>query len=94
MELDCVEAPLSASSRTDTYGRGYEGGLSLFADRNDRVLVGAWAVGPLAGEWIQFATLAIRARVSVSTLDDTMLAFPTFTRLYLDPIHTLQEKLR
>lgn len=93
MDLVNVHAPLSASSRTDTYGKGYQGGLSLFADRNTRVLVGAWAVGPLAGEWVQFATLAIRARVPIDVLDDTILAFPTFTRLYLEPIHELKHKL-
>ncbi len=94
MDLVSVEVPLSAASRTDTYGKGYQGGLSLFADRNDRVLVGAWAVGPLAGEWVQFATLAIRARVPIHILDDTILAFPTFTRLYLQPVRELQQKLR
>lgn len=93
MDLIEAHAPLSASSRIDTYGKGYEGGLHLFADRNDRVLVGAWAVGPLAGEWIQLATLAIRARVPIETLDDTLLAFPTFTRLYLQPIQDLQQKV-
>lgn len=93
MDLVNVEVPLGAASRTDTYGKGYQGGLSLFADRNDKVLVGAWAVGPLAGEWVQFATLAIRARVPVAVLDDTILAFPTFTRLYLEPIRELQHKL-
>lgn len=93
MDLVSVEVPLSAASRTDTYGKGYLGGLSLFADRNDKTLVGAWAVGPLAGEWVQFATLAIRAKVPVSILDDTILAFPTFTRLYLEPVRRLQQKL-
>jgi dihydrolipoamide dehydrogenase len=93
MDLVSVEVPLSAASRTDTYGTGYQGGLSLFADRNAKTLVGAWAVGPLAGEWVQFATLAIRAKVPVSILDDTILAFPTFTRLYLEPVRKLQQRL-
>src|SRR5579884_195321 len=93
--MDLVEAhvPLSAASRAETYGKGYQGGLSLVADRQEKVLVGAWAVGPLAGEWVQFATLAIRARVPIQVLDDTILAFPTFTRLYLEPIRQLQQKL-
>lgn len=93
MEVVTAHVPLTAASRTDTYGTGYQGGLSLFADRSARVLVGAWAVGPLAGEWVQFATLAIRARVPVEVLDDTILAFPTFTRLYLEPVRELRQKL-
>lgn len=93
--LDLVSAhvPLGASSRAETYGEGYQGGLCLFADRNDKIIVGAWAVGPMAGEWIQLATLAIRARVLVDVLDDTILAYPTFTRLYLEPIRELQRQL-
>lgn len=84
---------LEQVSRTPTYGEGYKGGLCLYADRKQKVLVGAWAVGPLAGEWVQFATLAIRARVPIAVLDDTILAFPTFTRAYLEPIRTLQKEL-
>jgi len=49
------------------------------------VLIGAWAVESLAGEWIQWATLAIRARVPIHILDDTILAFPTFTEMYTAP---------
>lgn len=93
MELVSAQAPLTAGARTDTYGKGYQGALSLFADRENKVLVGAWAVGPLAGEWVQFATLAIRGKVPIDVLDDTMLAFPTFTRLYLEPIRKLRQAL-
>lgn len=84
---------LLEGARTETYGKGLEGGMELLADRKAGVLIGAWAVGPLAGEWVQFAGLAIRARVPISVLTDTMLAFPTFTRLYLQPFRDLQKQL-
>ena len=93
MEIAQAEVDLYEVSRTVTYGKDLHGGLCLFADRRARVLVGAWAVGPLAGEWIQFATLAIRARVPIDVLDDTILAFPTFTRGYLQPLHQLRKEL-
>lgn len=93
VEIVQAHVELEEAARTDTYGKGYEGALHLLADRHDKVLVGAWAAGPLAGEWIQWATLAIRARVPIDVLDDTILAFPTFTRLYLAPIHHLQNEL-
>lgn len=93
MEIIEAHAELGEAARTDTYGKGYEGALHLLADRHDRVLVGAWAAGPLAGEWIQWATLAIRARVPIPVLNDTILAFPTFTRLYLSPIQQLTKQL-
>jgi dihydrolipoamide dehydrogenase len=94
MEIVKAQVDLAQGDRTYTYGEGYEGALCLLADRHDKVLVGAWGAGPLAGEWVQWATLAIRARVPVHVLDDTILAFPTFTRLYLAPIEQLQKQLQ
>ncbi len=93
MDVVTARTELSDIARTETYGRGYTGALCLLADRHDKVLVGAWAVGPLAGEWIQWATLAIRARVPIPTLDDTILAFPTFTEMYTSPLRSLMQSL-
>ena len=57
-------APLSEVAKTATYTRAYadqNGFLTLLSD-GER-LTGAYALGPEAGEWLQQATLAIRARV-------------------------------
>ena len=51
--------------------------MTLYADAERRVVVGAVAVGPEAGEWLQQATLAIRAEVPVDVLRDTIQPFPT-----------------
>jgi dihydrolipoamide dehydrogenase len=93
MDVVMAKVDLGSASRTETYGKDLQGALCCIADRGSKHLVGAWAVGPLAGEWIQFATLAIRAQVPIDVLDDTILAFPTFTRLYLEPFHRLQEQI-
>ncbi len=53
------------------------------ADRAAGVLVGAWAVAPQAGEWIHEAVLAIRARVPLDVLLDTVPQFPSFSEGYL-----------
>jgi dihydrolipoamide dehydrogenase len=45
-------------------------------------LTGAYALGPEAGEWLQQATLAIRAHVPVKVLDDTIQPFPSFSGIY------------
>ena len=66
--------------RASTYARPRpEGFLTLFAAARGRVIVGATAVGPEAGEWLQQLTLAIRAEVPVDVLRDTIQPFPTFS---------------
>jgi pyruvate/2-oxoglutarate dehydrogenase complex dihydrolipoamide dehydrogenase (E3) component len=74
---------LSAVPRTSTYTRAYAekpGFLTLVADGDK--LVGAYAVGPEAGEWLQQATLAIRAEVPIEVLRDTIQPFPTFSEAF------------
>ena len=45
-------------------------------------LTGAYALGPEAGEWLQQATLAIRAHVPLEVLSDTIQPFPSFSGIY------------
>jgi pyruvate/2-oxoglutarate dehydrogenase complex dihydrolipoamide dehydrogenase (E3) component len=85
-----VTAELAEVARTSTYTRAYAdrpGFLTLVADGDH--LTGAHAIGPEAGEWIQQATLAIRAKVPVGTLLDTIQPFPTFSEAYLNALSSL-----
>jgi dihydrolipoamide dehydrogenase len=84
--VGAVDAPLEGTvalkniPRTATYTRAYaesNGFLTLLSDRSR--LTGAYALGPEAGEWLQQATLAIRARVPLDVLVDTIRPFPTFS---------------
>ena len=71
---------LGKVSRTATFQRPKRPGfVKLFAEPERRVLVGAVAVGPEAGEWLGQLTLAIRAEVPVDVLRDTIQPFPTFS---------------
>ena len=82
-ELSATVA-LSGVPRTSTYTRAYAerpGFLTLLSD-GER-LTGAYALGPEAGEWLQQATLAIRARVPLALLDDVIQPFPTFSEAFL-----------
>src|SRR5262245_41961203 len=66
--------------RLSTYERPKRPGfVKLAADRGDRVLVGAIAVGPEAGEWLGQLTLAVRARVPIDVVLDTIQPDPTFS---------------
>jgi pyruvate/2-oxoglutarate dehydrogenase complex dihydrolipoamide dehydrogenase (E3) component len=67
-------------ARASTYERPKRKGLlKLFADPERRVLAGAVAVGPEAGEWLGQLTLAVRAEVTVDVLRDTIQPYPTFS---------------
>ncbi len=78
-----VTVPLSEVPKMATYTHAYaesDGFLTLLSDGTR--LTGAYALGPEAGEWLQQATLAIRARVPLAVLMDTMQPFPSFSGIY------------
>jgi pyruvate/2-oxoglutarate dehydrogenase complex dihydrolipoamide dehydrogenase (E3) component len=85
-----VTASLADVPRTATYTRDYDlrpGFLTLVSD-GER-LTGAHAVGPEAAEWLQQATVAIRARVPLDVLDDVIQPFPTFSEVFLHALQAL-----
>jgi pyruvate/2-oxoglutarate dehydrogenase complex dihydrolipoamide dehydrogenase (E3) component len=85
--------PLSSVPKTATYRRAWEnypGFLTLVSD--GEVLTGAYGLGPGAGEWMQQATVAIRARVPVPVLYDTIQPFPTFSESFYLALAELTSK--
>jgi pyruvate/2-oxoglutarate dehydrogenase complex dihydrolipoamide dehydrogenase (E3) component len=87
-------APVSDVAKTATYTRAYaedNGFLTLLSD-GER-LVGAYALGPEAGEWLQQATLAIRAHVPLDVLTDTIQPFPTFSEVYIAALKGLHSEI-
>jgi hypothetical protein len=58
----------------------HPGVLTLISDGD--VLTGAYGLGPEAGEWMQQATIAFRAHVSLAVLADTIQPFPTFSESF------------
>jgi dihydrolipoamide dehydrogenase len=95
-----TEAPFSATvpvsevAKTATYTHAYaqsNGFLTLLSD-GER-LTGGYALGPEAGEWMQQATLAIRARVPLSVLRDVIQPFPTFSEIYVAALKGLHSQI-
>ena len=87
-------ALVSEVAKTATYTHAYatsNGFLTLLSD-GDR-LTGAYALGPEAGEWLQQATLAIRARVPIEVLRDVIQPFPTFSEIYVDALKALRGRI-
>ncbi|HUB75021.1 MAG TPA: NAD(P)/FAD-dependent oxidoreductase [Solirubrobacteraceae bacterium] len=87
-------APVAEVAKAATYSRAYAEGngfLTLLSD-GER-LTGAYALGPEAGEWLQQATLAIRARVPLHVLADTIQPFPTFSEIYVAALRSLRDEI-
>ncbi len=86
--------PLSGVAKTATYTHAYaedKGFLTLLSD-GER-LTGAHALGPEAGEWLQQATLAIHAHLSLDVLTDIIQPFPTFSEIYVAALKALCDEI-
>jgi dihydrolipoamide dehydrogenase len=95
--VGATDAPFSATipvpevAKTATYTHAYassSGFLTLLSD-GER-LTGAYALGPEAGEWLQQATLAIRACVPLQIRCDVIEPWPTFSSICGDALKALQ----
>jgi pyruvate/2-oxoglutarate dehydrogenase complex dihydrolipoamide dehydrogenase (E3) component len=84
-ELDLAES----IARPYTFEKEPRGTLGLVADRTEQRLLGAYAVAPLASEWIHQAALAIRARIPLPVLLDQVAQFPTYSEAYLAALEAL-----
>ena len=83
-----------AGGRLSTYERPRRPGfLKLAADPERRVLVGAVAVAPEAGEWLGQLTLAVRAEVPLDVLLDTIQPYPTFSESIFNALRELETAL-
>jgi dihydrolipoamide dehydrogenase len=85
-ELDLARA----ITRPWTFEENPRGHLGLLADVDRRILIGAWAVSPLAGEWIHQAALAIREEIPIDRLLDQVAQYPTYSEAYLAALEHLK----
>jgi pyruvate/2-oxoglutarate dehydrogenase complex dihydrolipoamide dehydrogenase (E3) component len=98
--VGATEAAFSATplvsevAKTATYTSAYadsNGFVTLLGD-GER-LTSAYAPGPEAGEWLQQATLAIRAGFPLDVLADTVQPFPIFSEIYLAAVTALRREI-
>jgi len=78
--------PVEFTQDLGTSARGYvieaEGHVTIVVDRANRTLVGAFMAGPAVSETIHEAVLAVKARIPIDVLADTIHAFPTTARVF------------
>ena len=85
-QVDLAEA----IARPWTYENNPRGHLGLLADADRHVVIGAWAVGPQASEWIHTAALAVRENIPIERLLDQVAQFPTYNEGWLKGIERLE----
>jgi pyruvate/2-oxoglutarate dehydrogenase complex dihydrolipoamide dehydrogenase (E3) component len=79
--IDAVELTADIASSAKGYVAEAEGHVSIVVDRRERVLVGAFMAGPAVSETIHECVLAVKTRVPLDVLADTIHAFPTIARV-------------
>jgi pyruvate/2-oxoglutarate dehydrogenase complex dihydrolipoamide dehydrogenase (E3) component len=79
--IDAAEFTQDIATSAKGYTMEVEGHVTIVVDRAERVLVGAFMAGPAVSEAIHECVLAMRARIPVATLADTIHAFPTVARV-------------
>ena len=78
---DAFEATADLGSTAKGYTAQVDGHITIVVDRATRTLLGAFIGGPGASELIHEAVLAIKLRVPLADLADTIHAFPTAARV-------------
>ncbi len=82
--------PVGHTARGWLHSIGNEGFIKLVADRDRDILVGATSVGPVGGEVLGLLTLAVHAKIPLSTLRSMIYAYPTFHKGVEDALNELE----
>ncbi len=80
--IDAVEFTQDLAKTARGYVIQAEGHVTIVVDRASRTLVGAFMAGPAVSETIHEAVLAVKARIPIDVLADTIHAFPTTARVF------------
>ncbi len=80
MSVEVSTSSVASSSRGFVHGPGHEGLIKLVVDTDRDVLVGATSIGPTGGETLAGLAVAVRAEVPMSTLRNSIYAYPTYWR--------------
>jgi pyruvate/2-oxoglutarate dehydrogenase complex dihydrolipoamide dehydrogenase (E3) component len=79
--FDAFEATADLATTAKGYTAEAQGHVTIVVDRATRTLLGAFIGGPAASEVIHEAVLAVKLRVPLAQLADTIHAFPTAARV-------------
>jgi pyruvate/2-oxoglutarate dehydrogenase complex dihydrolipoamide dehydrogenase (E3) component len=83
----------AGGATADQQAAGQQYCLELYADPASGVLAGGAAVGPDAAAWMAEITLAIRARIPVTTLADVVHTFPAHAEALAEALGSIQRQV-
>jgi pyruvate/2-oxoglutarate dehydrogenase complex dihydrolipoamide dehydrogenase (E3) component len=89
LDVAVATAAVPSTARGWLHKAGNEGIIKLVADSREGVLVGATSAGPMGGEVLSMLTLAVHARLPITTLRSMIYAYPTFHRGVEDALRDL-----
>ncbi|GAA2359033.1 pyridine nucleotide-disulfide oxidoreductase [Catellatospora methionotrophica] len=85
-------ACIPESARGFLHHAGNAGFITLLADADRDVLVGAVSAGPAGGEVLGLLTLAVHARTPLPVLRNMIYAYPTFCRAVEDALRDMDTR--
>lgn len=80
--IDAVEFTQDLAKSARGYVIEAQGHVTIVVDRASHALVGAFMAGPAVSETIHEAVLAVKTRIPIEVLADTIHAFPTTARVF------------
>jgi pyruvate/2-oxoglutarate dehydrogenase complex dihydrolipoamide dehydrogenase (E3) component len=83
-------ASIASNTRGWIHGLGNDGFVKVVEDSGTGTLVGATVVSPAGGEVLAVLTLAVHARVPMTTLLSMHYAFPTLHRAVLEALRAIE----
>ncbi len=75
-----------------TLGKGYKGTAKLVVDADTRLLLGATMVGPMTGEILHSATVAMIGKVPLDVLWHAIPSYPTMSEVWLRLLEAYRDK--
>lgn len=91
---DAIERTQDLATTAKGYVAEAAGHVTVVVDRKERTLLGAFMAGPGATEAIHEAVLAVKLRLPIERIEDTIHAFPTTARVFGGLVTQASRELR
>ena len=93
LDAFCVEATTSGNAGGSFYGRNVEGTTRMVIERGTNRVLGTTLVGAEVADFLQAATLAVTAQLTMDDLWHAVPAFPTRSEVWLKLVEAWEREL-